>query len=275
MLLEDTIKRYADDRRSRIEKQYDKRKRGEKTKPIGDYIHNVSLQETRDQQESFIAETRAKEGKSKLRTARGIAIREIERLKSEWRDNKEVIVNGVLKKLQFKKWLQHTGKDKDYLSMDTQRSEMTELLNEKTDGSMIDTQLPQEVRESIRNANFAGKPLTAVFWSALPGSDDSVILQLTRPLASEESDEEEREEEEEEEILPLLDLSCFNDVEMPSSPPCLPNHESPLSSPLPGLSTPCPFQHHTQLHDSLRDLIREEIIVAESSYRATEDADIL
>jgi hypothetical protein len=152
---------------------------------------------------------------------------------------------------------------------------MTELLNEKTDGSMIDTQLPQEVRESIRNANFAGKPLNAVFWSALPGSDDSVILQLTRPLASEESDEEEREEEEEEEILPLLDLSCFNDVEMPSSPPCLPNHESPLSSPLPGLSTPCPFQHHTQLHDSLRDLIREEIIVAESSYRATEDADIL
>ncbi|KAF6517714.1 hypothetical protein HZS61_003275 [Fusarium oxysporum f. sp. conglutinans] len=278
MLLEDTIKRYADDRRSRIEKQYNKRKRGKKAKPIGDYIHNVSLQEIRDQQESFIAETRAKEGKSQLRTARSIAIREIERLKSEWRDNKEVIVNGVLKKLQFKKWLQHTGKDKDYLSMDTQRSKMTELLNEKTDGFMIDTQLPQEVRESIRNANFAGKPLNAVDWSALPGSDDSVIFQLTQPLASEESDEEEREEgeeEEEEEILPLIDLSCLNDVEMPSSPPCLPNHESPLSSPLPGLSTPCPFQRHTQLHDSLRDLIREEIIVAESSYRATEDADIL
>jgi hypothetical protein len=270
MLLEDTIKRYADDRRSRIEKQYNKRKRGKKAKPIGDYIHNVSLQEIRDQQESFIAETRAKEGKSQLRTARSIAIREIERFKSEWRDNKEVIVNGVLKKLQFKKWLQHTGKDKDYLSMDTQRSKMTELLNEKTDGFMIDTQLPQEVRESIRNANFAGKPLNAVDWSALPGSDDSVIFQLTHPLASEESDKEE-----EEEILPLLDLSCLNDVEMPSSPPCLPNHESPLSSPWPGLSTPCPFQHRTQLHDSLRDLIREEIIVAESSYRATEDADIL
>jgi hypothetical protein len=104
----------------------------------------------------------APEGKSQLRTARSIAIREIERLKSEWRDNKEVIVNGVLKKLQYKKWLQHTGKDKDYLSMDTQRSKMTELLNEKTDGFMIDIQLPQEVRESIRNANFAGKPLNAV-----------------------------------------------------------------------------------------------------------------
>ncbi|EXA28461.1 hypothetical protein FOVG_19935 [Fusarium oxysporum f. sp. pisi HDV247] len=278
MLLEVTIKRYANDRRNRIEKQYNKRKRGKKAKPVGDYIHNVSLQEIRDQQESFIAETRAKEGKSQLRTVRSITIREIESLKSEWRDNKEVIVNGVPKKLQFKKWLQHTRKDKDYLSMDTQRSKMTELLNEKTDGFMIDTQLPQQVKESIRNANIAGKPLNAVDWSALPGSDDSVIFQLTQPLASEESDEEEREEgeeEEEEEILPLIDLSCLNDVEMPSSPPCLPNHESPSSSPLPGLSTPCPFQHHTQFHDSLRDLIREEIIVAESSLRATEDADIL
>jgi hypothetical protein len=268
VLLEETIKRYADDRRSRIEKQYNKRKRGKKAKPVGDYIHNVSLQEIRDQQEAFIAETRAKEEKSQLRTARSIAIREIERLKSEWRDNKEVIVNGAPKKLQFKKWLQHTGKDKDYLSMDTQRSKMTELLNEKTDSFMIDTQLPQEVRDSIRNANFAGKPLNAVDWSALPGSDDSVIFQLTQPLAGEESDEEE-------EILPVIDLSCLADVEMPSSPPCLPNYESPSSSPLPGLSTPCPYQHHIQLHDSLRDLIREEIIVAESSYRAIEDADTL
>ncbi|KAM5529737.1 transposase [Fusarium oxysporum f. sp. phaseoli] len=184
MLLEDTIKRYADDRRSRIEKQYNKRKRGKKAKSVGDYLHNVSLQEICDQQESFIAETRSKEGKSQLRTARSIAIREIERLKLEWRDNKEVIVNGILKKLQFMKWLQHTGKDKDYLSMDTQRSKMTELLNEKTNGFMIDTQLPQEVRESISNANFAEKPLNAVDWSALPGSDDSVIFQLTSITSS-------------------------------------------------------------------------------------------
>ncbi|KAF9772413.1 hypothetical protein IL306_009882 [Fusarium sp. DS 682] len=264
--LEETIKRYADDRRSRIEKQYNKRKRGKKVKPVGDYIHNVSLQEIRDQQEAFIAETRAKEGKSQLRTARSIAIQEIERLKSEWRDNKEVIVNGAPKKLQFKKWLQHTGKDKDYLSMDTQRAKMTELLNEKTDGFMIDTQLPQEVRDSIRNANFAGKPLNAVDWSALPGSDDSIFFQLTQPLAGEGSDGEERDEvedDEEEEILPLIDLSCPSDLEMPSSPPYLPHHESPSSSLLP--TTPCHFRHHAQLHNSLHDLTREEIIVAEPS----------
>lgn len=275
ILLEDTIKRYADDRRSRIEKQYNKRKRGKKARPVGEYIHNVSLEEIRNQQEAFIAETRAKEGKCQLRAARSITIREIERLKSQWRDNKEVIVNGVPKKLQFKKWLEHTGKDKDYLSMDTQRSKMTELLNEKTDGFIIDTYLPEEVRDSIRNANFAGKPLNAVDWSALPGSDDSVTFQLTRPNSDEESDEEGRdegEEEEEEEILSVIELANLDDVEMPSSPPCLTNYELSSSSPLPSLSMPCPFQHHAQLHDSLHDLIREEIIVAESSRRVIEDA---
>ncbi|EXM14871.1 hypothetical protein FOTG_16744 [Fusarium oxysporum f. sp. vasinfectum 25433] len=148
---------------------------------------------------------------------------------------------------------------------------MTDLLNEKTDGFMIDTQLPEEVRESIRNANFAGKPLNAVDWSALPGSDGSVTFQLSRPLINEESDEE---EEEEEEILPVIDVACLDELEMPSSLPCLPNELS--TSPLHSLpSTPCPYQHHTQLHDSLRDLIREERTAAESSHRATEDANTL
>ncbi|KAI8410936.1 hypothetical protein FOFC_07530 [Fusarium oxysporum] len=159
-LLETTIKMYADDRRSRIEKQYYKRKRGKAAKPVGEYSLNVSLQEIRDQQEEFIGETHAKEEKRQIRSTRSILLREIERLKTEWRENKEVVVNGITKKLPFKKWLEHTGKDKDYLSMDTQRSQMTQLLNEKTDGFMIDTELPPQVRDSIRAANHAAKPLT-------------------------------------------------------------------------------------------------------------------
>jgi hypothetical protein len=159
-LLETTIKMYADDRRSRIEKQYYKRKRGKAAKPVGEYSLNVSLQEIRDQQEEFIAETHAKEEKRRIRSTRSILLREIERLKTEWRENKEVVVNGITKKLPFEKWLEHTGKDKDYLSMDTQRSQVTQLLNEKTDGFMIDTELPPQVRDSIRAANHAAKPLT-------------------------------------------------------------------------------------------------------------------
>jgi hypothetical protein len=83
-------------------------------------------------------------------------------LKSEWQDKKEIIVNGSPEKLRFKNRLQHTGKDKDYLSLDTQRSKMTELLNEQTDGFRIDTKLPQEVRDTIRSANLVGKSLNAV-----------------------------------------------------------------------------------------------------------------
>ena len=45
-------------------------------------------------------------------------------------------------------------------------------------GFVIDTQLPPEVEESIRQANFAPEPLNAVDWTALGGSDDAVIVDI-------------------------------------------------------------------------------------------------
>jgi hypothetical protein len=63
----------------------------------------------------------------------------MERLKAEWRADKVYIVNGVSKSLQFKQWLEHTGKKDDYLSMDIQRSAMTDALKEETNGYIIDT----------------------------------------------------------------------------------------------------------------------------------------
>ncbi|PNP61530.1 hypothetical protein FNYG_13747 [Fusarium nygamai] len=143
----------------------------------------------------------------------------MERLKEDWRANKEVIVDNRPKKLQFKQWLEHTGKRYDYLSMETARSQMTEALKEETDGFMIDTQLPDEVTESIRKARYAPKPLNAVDFSQLLGSDDSVTFQLTQRPSDEGIDEEE-------EILPLYEPADHGEASMPSSPPCLPHSES-------------------------------------------------
>jgi hypothetical protein len=108
ILLEDVITKYVDDRRTRIEKRFNQRKQGNRAKPVGDYIHNMSLQELRDQQEEFIAEGREKDRKSQIRSTRSIILREMESLKEEWRANKEVIINGAPKKLQFKLWLKST-----------------------------------------------------------------------------------------------------------------------------------------------------------------------
>ncbi|RYC77509.1 hypothetical protein BFJ63_vAg19617, partial [Fusarium oxysporum f. sp. narcissi] len=40
---------YVEDRQGRIEKRYHQRKRGKRAKPVGEYIHNVSLEELREQ----------------------------------------------------------------------------------------------------------------------------------------------------------------------------------------------------------------------------------
>ncbi|RYC77206.1 hypothetical protein BFJ63_vAg19920, partial [Fusarium oxysporum f. sp. narcissi] len=205
ILLEDHLTRHVDDRRARIEKRYHERKRGKRARGASDYINTVSLQELRKQQDEYIAESQKKSIRSEIRQQRSQLIRELEALKQEWRDNKEVIVKGIMKKLQFKKWLEVTGKKNDYLSMDTQRSAMTEALNEVTDGFMIDTQHPPDLRESIRNAAFAAKPLEEVDFSLLPYSDDSVSFHLTRP----------------EETPCPSDFGSNSEVVMPSSPPCL------------------------------------------------------
>ncbi|RKK74042.1 hypothetical protein BFJ69_g8781 [Fusarium oxysporum] len=240
ILLEKHVLENVNDRRTRIEKRYYERKRGKRAQGASDYINTISLQELREQQDEYVAESQKKSIRSEIRQQRSQLIRELEALKQEWRDNREVTVEGITKKLQFKKWLEVTGKKNDYLCMDTQRSAMTEALNEVTDGFMIDTQHPPDLRESIRNAAFAAKPLEAVDFSLLPHSDDSVTFHLTRP----------------EETPCPSDFGSNSEVVMPSSPPCLPDYESPPQSSLPSVpSTPCPSQHQIQYRESLRDLI--------------------
>ncbi|KAF5564810.1 hypothetical protein FPHYL_4537 [Fusarium phyllophilum] len=243
ILLEKHMTEYVDNRHTRIKKRYHERKRGKRARGASDYINTVSLQELREQQDEYVAESQKKSIRSEIRHQRSQLIQELEALKQEWRDNKEVTVKGITKKLQFKKWLEVTGKKNDYLSMDTQRSAMTEALNESTDGFMIDTQHPPDLRESIRNAAFAAKPLEAVDFSLLPHSDDSVAFHLTRP----------------EETPCPSDFSSNSEVVMPSSPPCLPDYESLPQSPLPtALSSPCPPQHQIQYRESIQVLIRRE-----------------
>jgi hypothetical protein len=265
-LLEDVIKKYVNDRKTRIEKRYHERKRGKRAKTVSNLIPLVSLQGLRDQQEEAIAEDRKKMLKQGIRTQRSDLIKEMERLKAEWRADKVHIVNGFSKSLQFKQWLEYTGKKNDYLSMDTQRSAMTDALKEETNGYMINTQLPDEVRESIRKAQFAPKPLNAVDFTALLHSDDIVDFRLTREDPHEEIDKEE-------ETLPVINVAAHEEVVITSSPPkspslpLLPDYDSPPPS------TPCPYKHQTQLRDSLRELIREGRAFAAGSLTGQDNTD--
>ncbi|KAG7409489.1 hypothetical protein Forpe1208_v010747 [Fusarium oxysporum f. sp. rapae] len=121
------------------------------------------------------------EQRSQLRNIRSFAIRQMEEIKAEWQQKKEVIVDGVEKKMRFKQWLEHTKRDIEYASLDASRAEISLQLKKKEDCFMIDTQLAPEAREAIRNAGFAAKPLSAADLSGLLNSDDSVDFQLTQP----------------------------------------------------------------------------------------------
>ncbi|KAM6508499.1 hypothetical protein FALCPG4_19005 [Fusarium falciforme] len=261
VILESTVTAYVDDRRARIEKRYNAKKRGKRAKPVGDFSHNVSLQEIREQQEEVIAETRQKEEKAQVRSARSLVIQEMKKMKDLWRQDKEIIVDGVKRKASWAQWLEHTGKDIEYYSMETQRSTMHQILSQKPDSFMIDTQLPQEVNEAIHNASFAPKPLSAMDWTALAGSDDSVTFHLDPALADEEEEEEEDDEE-----LPLFEPP-LHPLEIPSSPPVTASSPRLPSLPSEPPSTPCPIrpQHHISGIQRIKSIITEARAAREAS----------
>ncbi|RTE68357.1 hypothetical protein BHE90_017265 [Fusarium euwallaceae] len=169
--------------------------------------HNIisgfeNLQEIQDQQEEVITETWQKEEKAQVRAARSLVIQEMKKMKEDWRQNKEITVDGVKNKASWSQRLEHTGKDVEYYSMETQRSTiMHQMLSQKPDSFIIDTQLLAEVNEeAIHNASFAPKPLIAMDWTALV----VVTFQLDRAPAEEEEEEEE-EEDDDDDDLPLFE----------------------------------------------------------------------
>ena len=48
IVLEDIVKKHVANRQERIEKRYHQRKRGKRGRPVGDYFHNISLEELRE-----------------------------------------------------------------------------------------------------------------------------------------------------------------------------------------------------------------------------------
>ncbi|KAG6989181.1 hypothetical protein FocnCong_v021292 [Fusarium oxysporum f. sp. conglutinans] len=229
IMLEDIVRNHVEDRQGRIEKRYHQRKRGKRAKPVGEYIHNVSLEELREQHTKDINAGNKAQQRLQLRNLRSFAIRQMEEIRDEWRKKKEVIVNGVEKRLQFKQWLEHTGKDVEYASYDASRAEIP--------------------REAIRKARFADKPLSSADLSRLLCSDDTVDFTLTQAPADQDEDEDN-------------DLSDEDDLEMPSSPPCLLDRESPILT-IP--STPCPPQHHARYDDAFINRMIEEAEALEAT----------
>jgi hypothetical protein len=86
---------------------------------------------------------------------------------------------------------------------------MSRKLSQKEEFFTVDTQRAPEVNESIRNARFAAKPLSAVDLSRLNHSDDTVDFNLTQPHAYTDSNHEDN----------LNEFSDLDEVAMPSSPP--------------------------------------------------------
>ncbi|KAJ0133566.1 Uncharacterized protein HZ326_23359, partial [Fusarium oxysporum f. sp. albedinis] len=208
IVLEDIVRNHVEDRQGRIEKRYHQRKRGKRAKPVGEYIHNVSLEELREQHTEDVNAGSKAQQRLQLRNLRSFAIRQMEEIRDDGSNTPERTLN-----------MPH----------------MT----------------PHELRYPARL--FAKHALQISLSSAdlsrILCSDDTVDFTLTQAPADQDEDEDN-------------DLSDEDDLEMPSSPPCLLDRESPLLT-IP--STPCPPQHHARYDDAFINRMIEEAEALEAT----------
>jgi hypothetical protein len=77
--------------------------------------------------------------KSQLQEGRRAVKLEMERMKKLWRDDQFERLGARQKRLAFKVWLQHTGKQEEFSALETRDKEYAILINHKVDHFPADT----------------------------------------------------------------------------------------------------------------------------------------
>lgn len=124
------------ERDRRLEKLSSRRSRGGPFQPTGNShaAANQSQQDNVSRQPSSARTTKAQ-----LQEGRRAVKLEMERVKKLWRDDQFERLEVRQKRLAFKAWLQHTGKQEEFSALETRDKEYALLINHKVDHFFADT----------------------------------------------------------------------------------------------------------------------------------------
>ncbi|KAM4061655.1 DDE superfamily endonuclease [Hirsutella rhossiliensis] len=115
-LLSSTLAKCYKDRLQRIEKISSRPRCGKAVKAAeGTFYTSVSLEDIRKSRERTLRLEEEKSQRQLLLSMRGIIRRERQQLLDEYRKNKVQLVNGKMKRLTIKQWLDFVGKSEDSL----------------------------------------------------------------------------------------------------------------------------------------------------------------
>jgi hypothetical protein len=155
-------------------------------------------------------------------------IQEVNKLQAQWREEKKVRLEKGQGRLTWKQWLSDTGKDREFLSLETSKKKYNKLLNQKAEGFMIDTKPDPAYAAEVRAACRTARPILAM---RIPNSDDTVNFTGFGPFHDDDDDPHEEEEDNE-------GITTHTPRWMRSSPPLGPGDALEETV----FETPCPTQ---------------------------------
>ncbi|KAM4062358.1 hypothetical protein HRG_011148 [Hirsutella rhossiliensis] len=170
---------------------------------------------------------------------RGIIRRERQQLLDEYRKNKVQLVNGKMKRLTIKQWLDFVGKSEGFLALESSEEVYNRLLRPR-DRFTIDTTRTQRTaaeKEAVDRACASARPLQSIQWPHLQREQSIEIIMSSekkpQPEPHETSEPNEPAPDENTQEAPLdstLYTAFFDEVDsiLGSSPP---SGATPPSSP--------------------------------------------
>ena len=167
----------------------------------------------------------------------------MEAFRSQWRQDKEHEVNGVIKRLTFKQWLQHTKSDQQFLAIEIKNKEYRRLLDQGPDSYFVDTGHSPEVRSRIQAAQKRPRILSGsrIFDEEIRSDEHPVFDLGDGPIIVEsDSDSDDYNSDDNEDIIATqLDETLTT---MASSPTLPPLQNDSLKDLLPLPAALCPPQ---------------------------------
>ncbi|KAM4059636.1 hypothetical protein HRG_012093 [Hirsutella rhossiliensis] len=163
------------DKNSRTQAYANRMKRGKIVRPRGEFITSSSMADiTREYEELQAKQTRLQtrqEIRMHLKRVRG----EMQKIREDYKVGKKQLVNGRVKTLNFKPWLEFTGRDVEFYTLEQSCDTLMRELKEPSKESF--SMIPRrEITPPEMSGRAATRPRPLTDMSSLPGSDDTVYF---------------------------------------------------------------------------------------------------
>jgi DDE superfamily endonuclease/Tc5 transposase-like DNA-binding protein len=228
-MLHSQVHNFVRDKRKRTESHASRRRIGALCRPQGVFVTSVNHKEIQERFEEELEKQRKETDRRQRRMMISYIKEDINKIWVDYRASKKQLIDGKLRTLTKKQWLQHTGRDVELYTLEESLDDHKRALSGKPDPFFFDltgSSSSNRNEESIRRAQRHQNILKNLSDGAFPNSDDIEITVNDSQDPSNYASEPEDNDDQESHFLPQETAPFGSQASLrslPSSSPALPS----------------------------------------------------